>query len=214
MRRSSPRRLRTQPQPSMPLSTITAASASSHSTPPRSATALLRQTDCRQSVCVEGAPRWSPTPTRGSASNAADRERRLMGALGRQRAAAAQVALVGHARGSLSASPPRGTARTRKRCCAHRRSTCISCVAFIDVVAEPRPGVKNSTSGVTLGLAWLQSIDHRGRGPRPERFPKMAQCAETDLQRPPEHARPFAEEANITSVALTACAHGPPTSDS
>ena len=175
MRRSSPRRLGTQPQPSMPLSTFTAASASSRSTH-RAALQPFYGSQTAVSLCVQGAPRWSPTPTRASASSAADRERRAIGALGRQRAAAAHVALVGHARGSLSASPPRGTARTRKRCCAHRRSTCISCVAFIDVVAEPRPGVKNSTSGVTLGLARLQSIDHRGRGPRPERFPKMAQC--------------------------------------
>ena len=104
----------------MPLSTITAASASSHSTH-RAAPQPFYGRQTAGSLCGEGAPRWSPTPTRASASSAADRERRAIGALGRQRAAAAHIALDGHARGTSSASPPRGTARTRRRCCAHRR---------------------------------------------------------------------------------------------
>ena len=104
----------------MPLSTITAASASSHSTH-RAAPQPFYGRQTAVSPCVEGAPRWSPTPTRASASSAADRDRRAINALNRRRAAAAEHGLVGHARGSSSASPPRGTARTRRRCCAHRR---------------------------------------------------------------------------------------------
>ena len=162
MRRSSPRRLGTQPQPSMPLSAITMASASSHSTH-RAALQPFYGRQTAVSLCVEGAPRWSPTPTRASASSAADRKQRAISALGRQRAAPAHIALAGSARGTSSALPLPGTARTRRHSCAHRRRTCISCTASIEEVARLRPDVKNATSGVTLGSARLHGHRPSGR---------------------------------------------------
>ena len=101
MRRSSPRRLRTQPQPSMPLSTITAASASSHSTH-RAAPQPFYGRQTAVSPCVEGAPRWSPTPTRGPTP----REQRCRPRTTRNRCA----------RSAASSSRPR---RSRWSCARH-----------------------------------------------------------------------------------------------